>query len=677
MASSAQTLSSLAVALRSMPPTVAETKSQTKKVKNLLALCANGETGKVGILEKLLNGLKKKLKELRDLKEKLENGFTLSGSHRDARIGKLFRDYNKRLKDDVERTLKSGNETARKTFETIQKYKLKHSIASESSQSERKLVGEVNTPSTGSKSSVNTTQDHNVSRLSKNGYASKQLQQELLRKPNNSNEEMLLEEEEALREVEKQSVVIKELAMDVSSLLETQQGDVDRVEENTAIATEKMVDGVIELAIAKKREAGKHIKRGSLISGVTGGVTGLVVAGPVGMIIGGVAGAGLGGAVGGGVTAASRWSIDAEIRSLKTLRAITVEKNGDYMCQVEAYENEVWGSRKHGGRGWKSSVKGESTVRSLNHKGDNRELIRIRDWSNEFGKPLQPGYPHPDAKFADSRSSPKDLLPIILGDDVISLCKDEIDTMQWKWAKGSWYIDIKASNCDLHGWSYAYSKTSTKWYPEMSRSTYVRRRKWVHHIFARKCSSHGSTAQSEAKVADLTRRVPQVQHIHSRLAREHLNNAISTLSESNAITASNAQAVEIQGEQIKRSLKNSFMVGDTSEHANRINRAADISGVIRNIMNGASKRTKQFENDVEKQDKALKSSLERELKDMNDGFNPEDPLDQLSRNCAQQYNTMKAMNSTLDNQNQHLEQLEETVDKNKSSVESLRNKILT
>mmetsp|Transcript_35607 Transcript_35607/g.44073 ORF Transcript_35607/g.44073 Transcript_35607/m.44073 type:complete len:124 (-) Transcript_35607:1472-1843(-) len=76
------------------------------------------------------------------------------------------------------------------------------------------------------------------------------------------------------------------------------------------------------------------------------------------------------------------------------------------------------------------------------------------------------------------------------------------------------------------------------------------------------------------------------QQVQSARGKQHLYNAISTMYESNAITAANAEAVEIQGDQIKRSLKNSFMVGDTTEHADRISRAADFTGVIKNLVTG-------------------------------------------------------------------------------------------
>mmetsp|Transcript_35610 Transcript_35610/g.44088 ORF Transcript_35610/g.44088 Transcript_35610/m.44088 type:complete len:646 (-) Transcript_35610:1472-3409(-) len=614
-ASASSSLPVLANALRTIPPVMAEAKSQTKKVENLVQLCSKSETpsGKIDLLDKFITNLKKKLKELRELKDKLESGFSLTGSQRDARVGKLFRDYNKRLKPDVEKTLSAGIEVARKSYESLRKFRAREKQNSngnaqdDTNSNHAKLMANKNKPQ------GNIMQ--NSPNLHGNNHTygqDKHLHFTLQQTPATISDEIILEEEAALRDVEKQSVVLKELAMDVSSLLEHQGGDVDNVEENTDVATEKMVDGVMELAIAKKREARKHTTRGSLISGVTGGVTGLVVAGPVGMIIGGIAGAGLGGAVGGGVTAASRWSIDAEIRSLKALRAVKVEKNGDFMCKVEVFENEKWGSLKAGGRGWKSSIKSfpvpepapapasasASASASITEKSKH---MKLRDWTDEVGNVLVKDYPHPDMTIVNSATSPKDVLPLILGDEALKICKEEIDSMDWKWAKGTWYVDASGSKSDLHGWSYAYSRTSTSWYPEMSRSTYVRRRKWVHHIFGTKrlrasktdwvsCSrSLNAMASSSGRSQNIYQSQSSknsCQQVQSARGKQHLYNAISTMYESNAITAANAEAVEIQGDQIKRSLKNSFMVGDTTEHADRISRAADFTGVIKNLVTG-------------------------------------------------------------------------------------------
>mmetsp|Transcript_35607 Transcript_35607/g.44076 ORF Transcript_35607/g.44076 Transcript_35607/m.44076 type:complete len:110 (-) Transcript_35607:1156-1485(-) len=93
-----------------------------------------------------------------------------------------------------------------------------------------------------------------------------------------------------------------------------------------------------------------------------------------------------------------------------------------------------------------------------------------------------------------------------------------------------------------------------------------------------------------------------------------------------------------------------------------------------------SNRSKAFEKAQEKRNERKMKELANEKSQVNQNhtiYDPDDPLDQLSQSCANQFQAVQAMNAGLDEQNAQLEKLESVVEENQSGVEKLRKRILT
>ena len=141
------------------------------------------------------------------------------------------------------------------------------------------------------------------------------------------------------------------------------------------------------------------------------------------------------------------------------------------------------------------------------------------------------------------------------------------------------------------------------------------------------------------------------------------------MDETSNIVAAHALQVETQGEQIRKSLKNSLLLSDTGEHADRIRRAADVSGVFMNMMSNPSKKSVKFTRRSEEKETSEFDNMQSKL-----GAG-EDPLDILSQSCSTQFEVSKSINSELGQQLKHLEELENTTDKNRNKVKLLHQKL--
>lgn len=549
---------------------------------------------------------------------------------KDPRLRKLVRDFDKRIKPKLEAALKAGEAKLEEHQLSRNKAKL-FSTSKDAPSRTRSRPQSIPSRGTANRQSSSNPFSEEKTVHGSGGLAFQQLMS------SEAEQDLLREEEEALKHVHEQTQSLRELAQDVSQLVSEQQRDVDKIEDNSANATLKMVDGVNELAIAKKREARKHTTRGGVVSAVTGGVTGLLVGGPVGAVIGALGGAGIGATVGSGITHVSKRSIDAELRSMKALRAVQVHPtSGAVSCKFEVYELQVWAT--FSGRGW---------------------CANDPKWADGLGKRLKPGAPTPDKLDV----GPKSALQFLFEDQVK---KEEVEALTWQWGKGNWHIDLGRKGTDMHGWDYAYKFThSGKWYPAMNRSTFVRRRLWVHYVVGLPKKKEDSKLATDA-FSQKSNQLGARHAMKSEEALKHVHGAIQNMDEAETLTMANAEQIDAQGEQIRKGVKNSLIVSDTTEHADRIRRAADVSGVFMNLFTNPSKKSVKFTREQAKRDAQLHE------KRMEHHEHSDDPLDVLAQKASSQYHVSNAINRELDEQNKQLDVLDNTTVKNQRKVAQLQ-----
>lgn len=391
-----------------------------------------------------------------------------------------------------------------------------------------------------------------------------------------------------LQAIEKKTHEVKELTLSVSTLLATQHESLTTVESNTDLSTEHLINGVQMLAQVKLSEANKHTTRGSLTTAAIAGVSGLMIGGPLGLLIGAVSGATLGGVIGNQLTSLSKSSILQELLNLQRINVLTVLENGDLACKLEVYQLER--------RTFSLKVGWERYKRPL------RNSKVKHTWTNGIMKELSYNEPNPERyERSHQKMDPKRFLPYVLGNDVFVACKREIHALEWKWAKGGWKVDYSRARTDSAGWDYAYSSESTDWYEKAAPTSFVRRRKWVHYIFGRQTGLSQTTrgkakfsASSSVRKESLGRAQrdaiplspdvePTADPVVQAEVSKTLGKSLRTFEEIEDISEHNLNELDLQGGKLATSLRQALLVKDTTEYAERINRAASVTGIIRNI----------------------------------------------------------------------------------------------
>lgn len=462
-------------------------------------------------------------------------------------------------------------------------------------------------------------------------------------------EALSLSEEEALfQSILQQTQDVKSLTSDISSLLSAQQADLNSLEANTNITTETILHGVSQLAHAKKREANKHTTRGTIATGITAGVTGLAIAGPVGFVIGTLTGATVGGALGKTLTSLSRHSIDNELDKLLKLRSVELQSNGDLMCTVEAFELE-----RHNLRNWvpfKMEVYGKRKLK--------------KTWVDAKNADLPVEAPCPELFYVQSKYSADAFLPYIINDkDTYRKCKEDINSMRWSWGRGGWHIDLKRDGCDVHGWEYARSSNSESWYAESFSTAFVRRRRWIHFIIGSKRRSNNVGNQEHEITTSETN--SGRSSVDQYGGNEALQRSIVNMTAAEELGGDNSLTVLVQGEQIQKSFEQAALVSKTTTHAERIARAADVSGIFKNYLSSSPSTVKRIRLEQNRQ-------AETSETDENRSEHQYDSVSRLERSTTGYLRTVKEMQSHVTRHNSKLDEVEIAVDNSRFSLKHLR-----
>jgi len=369
-----------------------------------------------------------------------------------------------------------------------------------------------------------------------------------------------VQEEAALERVAQDSTLLQQVATEVGCLVEVQQDDLDRLEDNTDQSVSRAIDGVHEFSQLRRRQAGRGAAKATFGTATIGGLVG-IVGGPVGIAIGAVAGGAVGALAGKGVAAVKRRSINAETRRIKALLAVRKERTGEFTLQVHAYENQAWSFLK-------------------------RRWLPEQTWTDEFGEPC--GEIHPGVELtatearmlmlsaATAEASNADL------DELSKSYEREVRLgVQWKWATSNWNMLMERPDTDLAGWDFAPTMTSALWYPEAKRGCHVRRRLWVRYLVGK--PSQAALAEAAAALATDDARLAAPDG-SSRKSQDLWHNIYTTNSATNEILGETLKRVNLQGDQVGKAERSATVVSDIALYSERIHRAGNLSGAIRNLM---------------------------------------------------------------------------------------------
>jgi hypothetical protein len=392
-----------------------------------------------------------------------------------------------------------------------------------------------------------------------------------------------------LESIAGKSLLLEQMASEVGSLIAVQQDDFDRVEENSEQSMQRTIEGVHELSIARKRQAGNGATTATLGSATVGGLIG-ILGGPVGIAVGALAGGAVGALAGKGVAAVKRRSINLETKRVKALLAVRKQRTGELTLQAHAYEVQGW---SYLSRRW---------------------VAEQRTWADEFGDAVRGAHPENELSAAEARllmlAAARDGAaagesPTAELDEIEAVHEREIRLgVRWEWATPRWEMVMDRAGTDLAGWDFAAEASSDTWHDEAVRGTAVRRRLWVRYLIGRSALEEGRQGASAAAgtgaggsemattastVAPAARADALLLHPRGLVARsdELWRDIYRSTVTTNSIMSESMRAVNEQGGQISKTERNATAVGDSALLAERIDRASHLSGALRNMLSSA------------------------------------------------------------------------------------------
>ncbi|CAK9033302.1 t-SNARE coiled-coil homology domain-containing protein [Durusdinium trenchii] len=482
-----------------------------------------------------------------------------------------------------------------------------------------------------------------------------------------------------LRIIARNAALVEEMAVEVGSLLEVQQDDVNQLEDNTEDSVARTMEGVHELSRARRRQASNGAAKASLGTATVGGLVG-IFGGPVGIVIGAAAGGMMGLAAGKGVAAVKRRSINAETRRIKALLAMRKKKSGEFTLQVYAFENQQWSFLK---RRWMESD---------------------RVWTDEFGDPLTGAHPELEMSAPEARMQ-------ILADahangplsdeeahELAELCRHEVEQdIVWSWASGKWDVVMGRPGCDLAGWEYGSSMSTDKWVEKPKRNCVIRRKLWVRYLLgkpeltvAQKAAADRLLRLGEVQMegigtgddasagGDRPRGSAAAAAMDPGKEKDKLWDGIysSTLT-TNAVMTESLTRVNQQGEQISKSERNATIVGDAALYSERIDRAANFSGAVRNMMTWKSGKLSSADSFARSLDKKRQEQQQADLDQRKEGPRDEagDIVDSTASVLEENLRIAKSLASELEVQNVQLDRAAAAVERGNDGMVKITKKI--
>jgi len=445
------------------------------------------------------------------------------------------------------------------------------------------------------------------------------------------------DETDALRHIAKDSLLVKEMASELGSMLAIQQDDINKLDENTNDSVSKAIDGVNELTKSKMKQADSGTTKASIGSAALGGLVGML-GGPIGIVLGASAGALVGYGTGRGMAAVKKRSIDAEIRRIKTLltRGHQINKKGERCIEVKAFEIQSWSMLE---RRWVPYI-----------WTDDNNVGTLLNPEKATCEPHQARF----IVFASARANCTEGSP----DDCAlkASMEEEVQlNLNWTWANPKWTMVIDREECDLAGWEFATSTSSMTWYKDASQTCMARRRLWVKYLIGSLPKPERDTIQTSFANSTATSLSE-----NDELVEEILRNSLGT----NEIMVQSLYQVNEQGEQITRSDRNATIVGDISLYAERIDRASRLSGAVKNMLSRPTVGSTFVEEQV------VVQRQEREPTVFND------PLDQTCHAFEENLRISKIMKHEIDVQNLQLDRTTEAVERGNQGMLKITKTIL-
>ena len=372
-----------------------------------------------------------------------------------------------------------------------------------------------------------------------------------------------------LRRVEQKAGTLNSLTKKVATLVAEQGNAATALAANSSSSRDDVIAGLNAVAEKKMKEASRHTSTGTKVTAVIGGAVG-VLGGPVGLVIGAAAGAALGAAVGSRIATVSRTSIAKEVRDFKHKFVVQVRRDGSRLAVAEVYENQRW-----------SPVSGSWSSENL--------VVSAGDfprWSDAAGEAFSRSEPTPDTPTIPVAAHWARFVEPM--DTSTTTDMSELDG-EWAWEPAStWRPDVGCAEADAAGWQYAFSFSlaQTDWTNTASRMSMVRRRRWVRGmVWVRRVVAVPEAKQHEFEGGSRVGFAPP-QPL-SKQDEAHAIGATREVTESLAVTRATAEAVAAQGEDISRAESAVDVARVAAAHAERINRAVYLSGVIRNALGSA------------------------------------------------------------------------------------------
>ena len=220
----------------------------------------------------------------------------------------------------------------------------------------------------------------------------------------------------------------------------------------------------------------------------------------------------------------------------------------------------------------------------------------------------------------------------------------------------------------MQGWDYAYSKDSAEWFSKPFATSFVRRRRWTHYIFGTHRKENDAPGV-KTDLRDLSKKRLLTESATSEgvsgigVEDDRLNRALEHFEDIERLSGQNAQLVSSQGEQILRTLKQAAMVSDTTKYAERINRAADVSGVLRNLVTTPTIKHVKSPKSVQR--------TKRMTQESDNAGTSQDSINRLDNSVVRNLALATDLRREIKTHNQQLEEVDTTIESATSRLKGL------